>query len=218
MSRKATSPPVPIRVLVVEDHRMFAEALGAMLAAQEDIEVVGTASSLATGVADALRLRPSVVLMDYRLPDGEGTAAARAIRDANPQTSVLLVTAHAEESLLREALRAGCSGILTKGRSIHELVGAVRRAAEGQTVVSRSAVDRVVQWSDGGAALLSARQVEVLRLLAEGLDAAGIADRLGISVVTARNHLQSCNRRLGVHSKAQAVSEAIRRGIVPAPG
>lgn len=218
MSRRGTSPAGPIRVLVVEDHRMFAEALGAMLATQEDIEVVGTASSLAAGVADALRLRPSVVLMDYRLPDGEGTTAARAIRGANPQTSVLLVTAHAEESLLREALRAGCSGILTKGRSIHELVGAVRRAAEGQTVVSRSAVDRVVRWNDGGTPLLSDRQVEVLRLLAEGLDAAGIADRLGISVVTVRNHLQSCNRRLGVHSKTQAVSEAIRRGIVPAPG
>jgi len=218
MPRRATPRAVPIRVLVVEDHRMFAEALGAALSAQEDIEVVGTAASLAGGVAEALRLRPSVVLMDYRLPDGEGTSAARAIRDRNPQTRVLLVTAHAEESLLREALRAGCSGIVTKGRSIHELVGAVRRAAEGQTVVSSSAVDRVVQWGDGGATPLSERQVEVLRLLAEGLDAAEIAARLEISVITVRNHMQSCNRKLGVHSKTQAVAEAIRRGIVPAPG
>lgn len=218
MPRRATPRPVPIRVLVVEDHRMFAEALGATLSAQEDIEVVGSAASVAGGVAEAMRLQPSVVLMDYRLPDGAGTAAARAIRDRNPQARVLLVTAHAEESLLREALRAGCSGIVTKGRSIHELVGAVRRAAEGQTVVSRSAVDRVVQWGDGGAALLSDRQLEVLRMLAEGLDATEIAARLGISVITVRNHLQGCNRKLGVHSKTQAVAEAIRRGIVPAPG
>lgn len=197
---------------------MFAEALGATLDAQDDIEVVGTAASVAGGVAEARRLHPSVVLMDYRLPDGEGTAAAQAIRGENPETRVLLVTAHAEESLLHEALRAGCSGIVTKGRSIHELVGAVRATANGETVVSRSTIDRVVQWADGGAVLLSGRQLEILRLLAEGLEANDIAERLGISVITVRNHLQSCNRKLGVHSKTQAVSEAIRRGIVPAPG
>jgi DNA-binding NarL/FixJ family response regulator len=212
------APPPPIRVLVVEDHRMFAEALGAMLGAHEDIEVVGTAASVAGGVAAALRLRPSVVLMDYRLPDGDGTSAARAIRGQNPQARVLLVTAHAEESLLREALQAGCSGVVTKGRSIHELIGAVRSAARGETVVSPTAVDRAVRSGVRRGERLSARQLEILRLLAEGMDAAAIAERLGLSVVTVRNHLQSCNRKLGVHSKTQAVSEAIRRGIVPAPG
>lgn len=218
MSSGDAPAPDPIRVLVVEDHRMFAEALSAMLGTQEGIEVVGTAASVATGVAESRRLQPSVVLMDYRLPDGAGTAAARTIRGESPQAHVLLVTAHAEESLLREALRAGCSGIVTKGRSIHELVGAVRAAAKGEMVVSPGTIDRVVQTGDAGGPLLSERQVEILRLLSEGLEASEIAARLGISVVTVRNHLQSCNRKLGVHSKTQAVSEAIRRGIVPAPG
>ncbi|HXA28726.1 MAG TPA: response regulator transcription factor [Candidatus Angelobacter sp.] len=212
------APAAPIRVLVVEDHRMFAEALSAMLASQPGIEVVGGAGTVAASVTAARRLRPTVVLMDYRLPDGEGSAAARAIRDENPQVRVLLVTANAEESLLREALRSGCSGIVTKGRSMGELVRAVRSAANGETVISSRALDRVVHPPGHETPLLSGRQIEILRLTGEGLDPAEIAARLGISVVTVRNHLQGCIRRLGVHSKTQAVSLAIRRGIIPAPG
>jgi DNA-binding NarL/FixJ family response regulator len=213
-------PRSPIRVLVVEDHRMFAEALSAALAAEQDIEVVGTASSVASGVVEARRLRPTVVLMDYRLPDGDGSEAARAIRAENPPTRVLLVTASAEESLLREALRAGCSGIVTKGRSVEELVAAVRAAANGETVINPALLDRVVQAGEDeqGVGLLSERQLEVLRLTAEGLSAAEIAAQLGLSLHTVRNHLQGCIRRLGVHSKTQAVSLAIKRGIIPAPG
>jgi DNA-binding NarL/FixJ family response regulator len=210
----------PIRVLVVEDHRMFAEALSAALATQDDIEVVGNASSMASGVTEADRLRPTVVLMDYRLPDGDGSEAARAIRADNPHTRVLLLTASAEESLLREALRAGCSGIVTKGRSMDELISAVRAAANGETVISPTALERVVHAGEGdtGVALLSERQLEILRLTAEGLSAADIATRLGLSLHTVRNHLQACIRKLGVHSKTQAVSLAIKRGIIPAPG
>lgn len=197
---------------------MFAEALSAMLASQPGMVVVGRAGTVADSVKAARRLRPTVVLMDYRLPDGEGSVAARAIRDENPQVRVLLVTANAEESLLREALRSGCSGIVTKGRSMGDLVRAVRSAANGETVISSRALDRVVHPADPHAALLSGRQVEILRLTGEGLDPTEIAARLGISVVTVRNHLQGCIRKLGVHSKTQAVSLAIRRGIIPAPG
>jgi DNA-binding NarL/FixJ family response regulator len=211
-------PAAPIRVLVVEDHRMFAEALSAMLATQPGIEVVGGAASVADGVKAARRLRPTVVLMDYRLPDGDGSNAARAIRGENPQVRVLLLTATAEASLLREALRSGCSGIVTKGRSMDDLVRAVRSAANGETVISPSALDRAARPPDEIVALLSGRQIEILHLTAEGLDAAEIAARLGISVVTVRNHVQGCIRKLGVHSKTQAVSVAIRKGIIPAPG
>jgi DNA-binding NarL/FixJ family response regulator len=214
------APETRIRVLVVEDHRMFAEALSAMLASQEGIEVVGRAASVADGVTAARRLRPTVVLMDYRLPDGDGSEAARAIRGDNPQVRVLLLTATAEEALVREALRSGCSGIVTKGRSMSDLVRAVRAAANGETVISPKALERVVNAADFDEtlALLSGRQVEILRLTAEGLETAEIAARLGLSVVTVRNHLQGCIRKLGVHSKTQAVSAAIRKGIIPAPG
>jgi DNA-binding NarL/FixJ family response regulator len=210
----------PIRVLVVEDHRMFAEALTAMLGTQEGIEVVGSAASVASAVVEARRLRPTVVLMDYRLPDGEGTTAARAIRGENPLARVLLLTASAEDALLREVLRAGCSGIVTKGRSIGDLVRAVRAVVDGETVISPAVLERVVQAGEGadGAGLLSRRQVEILRLTADGLAAADIAERLGLSQHTVRNHLQGCMRKLGVHSRTQAVSLAIRRGIIPAPG
>jgi DNA-binding NarL/FixJ family response regulator len=209
-----------IRVLVVEDHRMFAEALVAMLSAQTGIEVVGSAGTAAGAVAEAQRLSPAVVVMDYRLPDAEGTAAARTIRDHNPQTRVLILTASAEESLLREVIRAGCSGIVTKGRSVVDLVRAVRAAAAGETVIAPALLDRLSAPapSETGTSLLTERELEVLRLVAEGLDTRDISGRLDISLNTVRNHLQSCIRKLGVHTRTQAVSAAIRRGIIPSPG
>lgn len=218
--RRAPRGAVPIRILVVEDHRMFAEAIEAMLATQPGIEVVGSAATAATAIAESRRLRPSVVLMDYRLPDDMGTAAARAIREHDPQTHVLILTASAEESLVREVVRAGCSGILTKGRGLADLVDAVRSAAAGETVFARSLLDRLAPPESPAAApeLLSDREIEVLRLVAEGLDTQEICRRLGLSVHTVRNHLQGCMRKLGVHTRTQAVSAAIRRGIIPAPG
>jgi DNA-binding NarL/FixJ family response regulator len=208
-----------IRVLVVEDHRMFAEALVTMLSAQPGIDVVGSTGTAAAAVSEARRLRPTVVLMDYRLPDGEGTAAARAIRDDNPHVRVLILTASAEESLVREVMRAGCSGIVTKGRSVQDLVRAVHAAAGGETVLTPAVVERIVAApAEARPPLLTDREAEVLRLTADGLDTLEIARRLGLSVFTVRNHLQSCIRKLGVHSKTQAVSLAIRRGIIPSPG
>ena len=209
--------PTPIRLLVVEDHRMFAEAVGAMLAAQDGIEVVGSVATVAAAVEAARRLRPTLVLMDYRLPDGDGSQAARAIRAENPQIRVLLLTASAEEALLRDAVRSGCSGIITKGRSVVELVSALRATAEGATVLSPDALRRVTHAGAEDASL-SGRQMEILRLTADGLTPEEIAARLGISAVTVRNHLQGCIRKLGVHSKTQAVSAAIRKRIIPAPG
>jgi DNA-binding NarL/FixJ family response regulator len=199
---------------------MFAEALTAMLATQPGIEVVGTTGTVAGAVAEARRVSPTVVLMDYRLPDGEGTAAARTIRTERPATRVLILTASAEESLLREVIRAGCSGIVTKGRSVPELVRAVRSAAAGETVIAPATLERVMaaDRTVAPAGLLTDRELEVLRLVADGLDSCDVAAQLGLSLYTVRNHLQSCIRKLGVHSKTQAVSAAIRRGIIPSPG
>ena len=201
---------------------MFAEAMAAMLAAQPGIEVVGSAGTVAAAVAEAKRLQPTVVLMDYRLPDGDGTAAARAIRDHNPQARVLILTASAEESLVREVIRAGCSGVVTKGRSVSELVHALRRAAAGETVIAPGLLNRLatppLAESASRAPLLTDREMEVLRLTAEGLDTREVAQRLDITVHTVRNHLQRCIHKLGVHTRTQAVSAAIRRGIIPSPG
>jgi len=199
---------------------MFAEALTAMLATQPGLDVVGSTGTVAGAVVEARRLAPTVVLMDYRLPDGQGTDAARAIRADRPATRVLILTASAEESLLREVMRAGCSGIVTKGRSVPELVRAVRAAAAGETVIAPATLDRVIAagHSDAPVGLLTDRELEVLRLVADGLDTREVAARLDLSVHTVRNHLQRCIRKLGVHSKTQAVSAAIRRGIIPSPG
>jgi len=182
--------------------------------------VVGSAGTAATAVSESQRLAPSVVVMDYRLPDADGTAAARIIREQSPRVRVLILTASAEESLLREVIRAGCSGIVTKGRSMVDLVHAVRAAAAGETVIAPALLDRLATPAprEGGADLLTERELEVLRLAAEGLDTREISLRLDISLHTVRNHLQSCIRKLGVHTRTQAVSAAIRRGIVPSPG
>jgi DNA-binding NarL/FixJ family response regulator len=210
----------PIRVLVVEDHAMFAEAIAAMLAMQSGIEVVGSAGSVAGAVEEAQRLAPTVVVMDYRLPDGPGTAAARAIRANDTQVRVLILTASAEESVLREVIRAGCSGIVAKGRGMVDLVHAIRAAAAGETVIAPSLLERLATPAAGeaGQALLTERELEVLRLFAEGLDTREVAERLDITLHTVRNHLQSCIRKLGVHTRTQAVSAAIRRGLIPSPG
>ena len=199
---------------------MFAEAIVAMLATHRGIEVVGTAGTAAGALAESRRRNPDVVLMDYRLPDDMGTTAARAIRDHAPQVRVLILTASAEESLAREVVRAGCSGILTKGRGLDDLVSAVRSAAAGETVFARELLDRQAAPSPAESAtpLLSDREMEVLRLCAEGLDTQDICARLGLSVHTVRNHLQACMRKLGVHTRTQVVSAAIRRGISPSPG
>lgn len=199
---------------------MFAEALAATLDTQPGIEVAGCAATVASALREAERLQPNVVLMDYRLPDGQGTAAARTIRSRLPSTRVLIVTASSEDALVREAMRAGCSGIVAKGRSLRELVSAVRAAAAGETVVAPAVLERVMSpgASQTAGARLTEREAEVLRLTAEGLGTREVADELGLSIHTVRNHLQNSIRKLGVHSVTQAVSAAIRRGIIPAPG
>ena len=220
LRREMQQTGATVRVLVVEDHRMFAEAIVATLETQPGIDVVGIAGTAAAAVTQSQRLRPSVVLMDYRLPDGMGTAAARVIRTNDPLARVLILTASAEESLVREVVRAGCSGILTKGRGLDDLVAAVRSAAAGETVFAPSLLDRLSApaHAERTTPLLSDREIEVLRLVAEGLDTREICVRLDLSVHTVRNHLQSCMGKLGVHTRTQAVSAAIRRGIIPSPG
>jgi len=206
-----------IRVLIIEDHLMFAEALQAALDGTDDIAVADAAATAAEGLDAARRSSPDVVLMDYRLPDGDGVETARAIKAEHPKARVVMLTAAASDDVLRQAIAAGCSGYLTKDQSVDQLLVAVRAAHRGEVLISPERLSRLVNNSDDRTrpgADLTVREIEVLRLVAEGLSNAAIAERLGIRLATVRNHVQSMIGKLYAHSKLEAVAVAVRMSII----
>lgn len=197
---------------------MVAEAISEIIDQQDDMEVVGHAAT----VDDARRLArsetPDVVLMDFRLRDGDGVAATIAIREDRPETQVVMVTSALSDAVLIPALEAGCLGFLTKDRPIGELLAAVRSAAVGESTISPDMLVRLLPrlrpMRKGVAAELTPRELEVLQMLAEGRSTQVIANSLVLSSKTIRNHVQSILEKLGVHSKLEAVSTAARRGLI----
>lgn len=214
------APSRPIQVLVVDDHRMFRQAVAAALDEEADVEVVESVGTLAEARRSLEATDVDVILLDQRLPDGQGTHAAAELRALRPKARVVLVTAAAEASVLSEALAAGCVGFVTKGDSIEELAAAVRAAATGATAVSTGMLGRLTGPDRRGDALsepLTQRETAVLLFLADGLSNEEISKRLFISIHTLRNHIQSIIGKLGAHSKLEAVSIAIREGLITAP-
>ncbi|HXZ98879.1 MAG TPA: response regulator transcription factor [Candidatus Binatia bacterium] len=214
------APSHPIRVFVVDDHRMFSQAVAAALDEESDMLVVESVGSLEEARRRLEVIEVDVILLDQRLPDGQGTHAAAELRAIRPNARVVLVTAAAEASVLSEALAAGCVGFVTKGDSIEELAAAVRAAATGATAVSPSMLGRLTGGNGRGSPLaepLTPRETAVLLFLADGLSNEEISRRLFISIHTLRNHIQSIISKLGAHSKLEAVSIAIREGLITAP-
>ncbi|MGP8159709.1 MAG: response regulator transcription factor [Candidatus Dormibacteria bacterium] len=210
-----------IRVFIIDDHRMFTQAVAAALAEEPDMEVVDTVENLAEARRRLEEVEVDVILLDQRLPDGQGTHAAAELRAIRPGAKVVLVTAAMEPSVLNEALAAGCAGFVTKGDSIDALAAAVRAAASGATPVSPAMLNRLTNPDVNGSALtepLTPRETAVLLFLADGMSNEEIAKRLFISIHTLRNHIQSIISKLGAHSKLEAVSIAIREGLISAPG
>jgi DNA-binding NarL/FixJ family response regulator len=211
-----------VRVLIVDDHEMFATSLRMALSQEADIDVVGTASSLAQAKNLVVTLEPTVVLLDHRLPDGLGVDAISELKRLRSEAKVVVLTAAAEDTMLVNATEAGCAGFLLKTSPLEELVTAVRTAAAGEMLVSTELLARLLSRMRGDrgghAADLTAREREILQLIAEGLTNAAIARRLFISVNTVRNHVQSLLAKLGAHSKLEALSVAVRDGLISPPG
>jgi len=210
-----------IRVFIIDDHRMFTQAVAAALTEEPDMEVVDTVENLASARHRLEDLEVDVILLDQRLPDGQGTHAAAELRALCPGAKVVLVTAAMEPSVLNEALAAGCAGFVTKGDSIDALAAAVRAAASGATPVSPAMLTRITRGDSNNSNLtepLTPRETAVLLFLADGMSNDEIAKRLFISIHTLRNHIQSIISKLGAHSKLEAVSIAIREGLITAPG
>lgn len=217
--------PNRIRVLLVDDHQLLTSSLSRLLAAEPDIQVVGVAGSVAEARTLA-RERMDVVLMDYRLPDGTGADATRAIKTRWPTARVVMLTAIADDETLLESIQAGADGYLTKDRAVEDVVGAVRAARAGETLLPRSVIVGIAQKVATARERpverpsfepLTARELEVLRALAEGLSTPEVCERLSISRNTLRTHAQNIMTKLRVHSKLEAVTVALRYRIIEPP-
>lgn len=215
------SASAPIRVYVVDDHQLFASSLASALGAEPDMVVVGTSHDLAGAERSIAAARPDVVLLDHRLPDGDGvTAIGRLTR--HHRAPVVMLTASTAENVLIAAIEAGAAGFISKSRSLTDLTTAVRAAAAGEAVISPELLARLLPRLGGNGtpterAKLTQREIEVLELVALGLSNAAIADELVVSVHTVRNHVANLSAKLSAHSKLEAVAIGLREGIIAAP-
>jgi DNA-binding NarL/FixJ family response regulator len=215
----------PIRVLLVDDHQLLTDSLARLLAAEPDIEIMGIGKT----VAEAKHLaqeRMDVVLMDYRLPDGTGAEATRAIKARWPSARVVMLTAVQDDETVLESIQAGADGYLTKDRAVDDVVATVRSARAGETLLPRSviigiaqrvAVARDRQAERAPIETLTARELQVLQALAEGMATPDICERLFISRNTLRTHVQNIMMKLHVHSKLEAVTVGLRHRIIDPP-
>lgn len=215
----------PIRVLLVDDHQLLTEALARILELEPDISVVGVAGSVADAKTMA-RERLDVVLMDYRLPDGTGADATRAIKARWPGARIVMLTALNDDETILESIQAGADGYLTKDRAVEDVVSAVRSANAGETLLPRSVIvgiaQRVAAARDRAqdrqpVEPLTPRELDVLRALTDGLSTPEICDRLFIAPNTLRTHVQNIMGKLRVHSKLEAVAFALRHRLVEPP-
>jgi len=213
-------PAVPTRVVIVDDHRLVADSVAMALERADDVTVVGIAATAAEGLALVREQQPDVLLLDQRLPDGLGTDLLPELIAASPSSRILLVTGSDTDDVLRAAMAGGSAGFVAKGQRASALLDAVRRAAAGEMVVSAEDMQRLLPaFLRGKPRLghdLTAREKDVLRLLAKGRTTGAIAAELFIAPSTARNHIQSVIGKLGAHSKLEAVAIALRENIVVA--
>ena len=213
-----------LRVLIVDDHALFRRGLQMVLTGEPDIEVVGEAADGAEAVEKAKALRPNVVLMDVRMPKRSGIEAAGVIREELPDAKILMLTMSDEEADLYEAIKAGASGYLLKEISIEEVPDAIRSVWSGQSRISPSMASKLLSEfavlsqrgadTKGMAAKLTDRELQVLRLVAQGLNNKDIADKLFISENTVKNHIRNILDKLHLHSRMEAVVYAVKEKLL----
>jgi len=221
-------PPehTPITVLLVEDHLLVSEGLAVMINATGDLKVVGTAPTAAEAVRLAILRQPDVVVMDSHLPDGGGPDIAGRIREARPAVPIVFLSADESEAAMIAAVRAGACAYLPKSRATADVVEAVRRAAEGEMLIPAAQLARLLARAHEMARdegdrrrlleSLTRREMEVLSLMADGLDNRAIAAELGIGFTTVRGHVQNILEKLDAHSKLEALACAARYGLLDA--
>ena len=219
------SPEQRVRVLVADDQALFRRGVIVVLSASDDIEVVGEASDGEEAVARAQELMPDVVLMDVRMPRQSGIEATRHIRRALPSTEVLMLTVSDEEEDLFESVKAGANGYVLKEVAIDEITETVRAIAQRQAVISpsmstkllaefRSLARRASERDEAAPPGLTAREMQVLQLMAQSKSNKDIASSLFISENTVKNHVRNILEKLHLHSRMEAVTYAWRKRLL----
>ncbi len=222
---RTITPPEPVRVLIVDDHALFRRGLQMVLEDEADIDVVGEASDGSEAVKQAEETTPDVVLMDVRMPKRSGIEATRAIKDSLPSTRVLMLTISDDETDLYEAIKAGASGYLLKEISIDEVANAVRQVNQGQSLISPTMASKLLaefatmvkrrdDRTDLPGPRLTERELQVLRLVARGLNNKDIGDDLYISQNTVKNHVRNILEKLHLHTRMEAVVYAVREKLL----
>ncbi len=212
-----------LRLLLVDDHALIREGLRAVLEAGGEMKVVGEGASGLEAIEAFRRLRPDVALLDISMPDMDGLAACKRIRAEHPDARIVILTVHAEEQFFFEALRAGAHGYVLKRSTGEDLRRAIRTVAQGRTWLPPELAGSLVEdfvsrarAGEGNEALgaLSAREREVLKLVAEGHTSAEIAGLLSISAKTVQTHRAHAMEKLGLHERTGLVRYAIRTGLI----
>ncbi|HEX6151077.1 MAG TPA: response regulator transcription factor [Nocardioides sp.] len=217
----------PVRVLVVDDQELFRRGLTMLLASEDGIDVVGEAGDGIEGTTLAESVAPDVVLLDVRMPRRSGIEACLAIKESVPSAKIIMLTVSDEEADLYEAVKSGASGYLLKDSSIEEVAQAVRVVSEGQSLISPSMavklidefkqISRPEKGAVGGGLRLTDRELEVLRLVATGMNNREIAKQLVISENTVKNHVRNILEKLQLHSRMEAVMYAVKEKLLDLP-
>ncbi len=213
-----------IRVLIADDQSMVRAGFRMLLSGEEDIDVVGEARDGLEAVDKAARLDPTVVLMDIRMPELDGLEATRRIIAANDGARILILTTFGLDEYIYEALRAGASGFVLKDDPPEQLIAAVRTVAAGEALLSPTVTKRVIKQfariprpePPKGLDELTARERDILRLIADGLSNAEIGERLYISETTVKTHVTHVLQKLGLRDRVQAVVMAYQTGLIEA--
>src|SRR5512140_3293607 len=211
------SPSQPIRVMLVDDHTMVRRGLAAFLRIFDDLQLAGEAESGEAAIQLCAEVLPDVVLMDMVMPEMDGAAATRLIRQRFPQVQVIALTSYKEGDLVKNALKAGAIGYLLKDVSADDLADAIRAAHSGRATLSPQAAQALVETSNQPPLPgldLTEREREVLALMVEGWNNTQIAARLVVSPSTIKSHVSNILSKLGVASRSEAVAMALRLGLV----
>ncbi len=223
----ATQPPTETttttriaRVLIADDQTLFRSGLARLLDGDDRVSVVGEAVDGADAVKLALSLKPDVVLMDIKMPNLDGIEATRRIISENPKIKVLMLTTFEADNHVIQSLKAGASGYVLKDSQAGAIVSSILAVVAGERVMASAVANRVLEMLTGATTPkefydgLTAREVEILKMLATGMANKQIAYKLGISEKTVRNHVSNMYEKLDIYDRAQAVLYAVRKGLV----
>lgn len=212
-----------IKVLIADDHEIVRSGVRMLIDVESDMSVVGEAADGNEAVTMAKQLRPDVVVMDISMPDLTGIEATKAMQASSPEVHVVGLTMHSDERYFFELLKAGASGYVVKGGAPHELIDAIRAAAQGKAYIHPSLAGKLISGyvqqsaSSGGSAAtgsLTEREQEILQLIAGGLTSRQIADKLIISINTVERHRSNIMTKLDLHNKAELVKYAFQKGLI----